>query len=299
MSLFDQLVGEAVHNQQGLVELRAVVEKELLQHDILREMSSAGLLANLIFIGGTCLRTCYGSSRLSEDLDFTGGADFNREQLSLLAQVLVERLQGKYGLLVKISGPTRAPGNVSTWKLKVRTRPERHDFPAQRIHIDICAIPSYQPRPMMLRNHYGVEMGTSGLILQAQSREEILADKFVALALRPNRLKNRDLWDIAWLQQQGVVLPMELLPLKLRDHHCEPQRFLGLLADRGQALLDVPQWYEGFRQEMRRFLPAKLVMETVEQPAFWTYLTGLVDEQCQRVSDCFSGRAVIPKFKVK
>ena len=57
---------------------------------------------------------------------------------------------------------------------------------------------------MMLRNHYGVEMGTSGLILQAQSREEILADKIVALALRPNRIKNRDLWDIVWLKQQGI-----------------------------------------------------------------------------------------------
>lgn len=35
--------------------------------------------------------------------------------------------------------------------------------------------------------------GTAGLILQAQSREEILADKIIALAFRENRLKNRDL----------------------------------------------------------------------------------------------------------
>jgi predicted nucleotidyltransferase component of viral defense system len=49
---------------------------------------------------------------------------------------------------------------------------------------------------MMLRNLYGVDLGTSGLILQAQSREEILADKVVALAWRENRIKNRDLWDI-------------------------------------------------------------------------------------------------------
>ena len=40
-----------------------------------------------------------------------------------------------------------------------------------------------------------------GLILQAESREEILADKIVALALRPNKLKNRELWDIGWLKQ--------------------------------------------------------------------------------------------------
>lgn len=284
MSLFDQLVDAALRDHHGFAPLRAVVEKELLHHDILREMSSAGLLTSLTFIDGTCLRACYGSSRLSEDLDFTGGADFSRETLTALAQVLVVGLQRKYGLSVEVSEPIRETGNVDTWKLKMQTRPGQRDLPAQRINIDICAVPSYEPRPMMLRNPYGVDMGTGGLILRAQSREEILADKLVALALRPNRLKNRDLWDIAWLHQQGVALPLALLPLKLRDHHCDTQRFLSLLAERRQALLSEPRLYDEFRQEMRRFLPAALVAETVEQPAFWRYLTSLITEECQRAS---------------
>ena len=78
MSLFDQVVNEALRSRAELTSLRPVVEKELLHHDILREMSEAGLLRWLIFIRGTCLRACYGSSRLSEDLDFTGGSDFQR-----------------------------------------------------------------------------------------------------------------------------------------------------------------------------------------------------------------------------
>ena len=65
MSLFDQLVDEALRSRTDLATLRPVVEKELLHHDILREMSGAGLLAGLTFIGGTCLRDCYGSPRLS------------------------------------------------------------------------------------------------------------------------------------------------------------------------------------------------------------------------------------------
>lgn len=285
MSLFDQLVDEAMRNEQGLSPLRVVVEKELLHHDILREMGRAGLLAKLTFIGGTCLRMCYGSSRLSEDLDFAGGADFSRESLSELAGVLVEHLQRKYGLSVEVGEPTRDTGNVDTWRLKLQTRPGQRNLPAQRINIDICAIPSYQPRPMMLRNHYGVDMGTSGLIVQAQSREDILADKLVAFALRPNRLKNRDLWDIAWLRQQGVVLPLELLPRKLGDHHCELQRFLGLLADRQKALLSEPKIHADFQAEMRRFLPAALVVETVDSPDFWSYLTSLIELECQRAHD--------------
>ena len=44
MSLFDQLVAEAMLNQSHLAPLQVVVEKELLHHDILREMSRAGLL---------------------------------------------------------------------------------------------------------------------------------------------------------------------------------------------------------------------------------------------------------------
>ena len=59
-----------------LAAVQAVVEKELLHHDILREMAAGGFLAGLTFIGGTCLRACYGSVRLSEELAFTGGASF-------------------------------------------------------------------------------------------------------------------------------------------------------------------------------------------------------------------------------
>lgn len=213
MSLFDQLVDEALKNRRDLAPLRTVVEKELLHHDILRVLSRAGLLASLTFIGGTCLRACYGSRRLSEDLDFTGGADFKRENLSAMAQVLIDSLKTKYALAVEVSEPLREAGNVDTWKVKVQTRPARMDLPAQRINIDVCAVPSHQARPMVLLNPYGVEMGTGGLILRAESREEIFADKLLAFALRPNRIKHRDLWDIAWLHQQGVQAQIDLLPV--------------------------------------------------------------------------------------
>lgn len=75
MSLFDDLVNEALRSRADLATLRPVVEKELLHHDILREMSGAGLLAGLTFIGGTCLRACYGSPRLMPGMK----QDFLRE----------------------------------------------------------------------------------------------------------------------------------------------------------------------------------------------------------------------------
>lgn len=282
MSLFDQLVDEALKSRADLTTLRPVVEKELLHHDILRELSEAGLLAGLTFIGGTCLRACYGSSRLSEDLDFTGGNDFNRSDLAELASVLTVRLQTRYGLPVSVSEPVKTGGKVSTWKLTVETRPDQKHLPAQRIHLDICAIPSHDPRPMMLRNLYGVDLGTAGLILQAESREEILADKMIALAFRENRIKNRDLWDIGWLVQQGVELPAKLIPLKVRDHQREDAEFVELLRGRVQGLKIQPEMRDDFVKEIRRFLPAATVRDTIEKETYWEYLIQVIDEQAMR-----------------
>ncbi len=112
MSLFDHLVQEAIGNQIDVASLQIVVEKELLHHDILREMSKAGLLKKLTFIGGTCLRSCFGSSRLSEDLDFTGGVDFTRSMLAPLSKVLIKQLRTKYDLVVDVSEPIKEKGNL-------------------------------------------------------------------------------------------------------------------------------------------------------------------------------------------
>lgn len=90
MNLFEQLVDQALSHNTELTQLRVVAEKELLHHDVLLAVSDSGLLQKLCFIGGTCLRACYGSNRLSDDLDFTGGAHFNREsavQFSRCARV--------------------------------------------------------------------------------------------------------------------------------------------------------------------------------------------------------------------
>ena len=298
MSLFDELVDTALKNKQELSPLRVVVEKELLHHDILRVLSGAGLLTQLTFMGGTCLRACYGSSRLSEDLNFTGGSDFTRDQLAAMSNMLVVILRAKYGLEVNVTDPVREEGNVDTWKLRVQTRPGRKDLPAQRINIDVCAIPSYQPRPMALLNPYGVEMGTSGLIINAQSREEIFADKLVAFALRPNRLKNRDLWDIAWLHQQRIKPALEVIISKLNDHHAEPDPYLKAFSERALSLKNDPKTAKEFRKEMARFLPNETVKETVSSDKFWEYLSNLMESYYQQVIQVLEGHGPPSEFKM-
>lgn len=278
MNLFDQLVHVAMQQQQSLLALRPVVEKELLHHDILRVLSQEGLLHQLTFMGGTCLRACYGAVRLSEDLDFTGGHDFTRDRLATMGQLLSESLQAKYGLKVEVAEPVREQGNVDTWKLKVQTRPGQKDMPAQRINIDVCAIASYQVRPMVMLNAYGVDMGSSGLILRAQSREEIFADKLLAFALRPNRVKYRDIWDIAWLTQQKVRPALDLINQKLSDHHVAKPVFLSAFSERLRTLRNDPEMADDFQKEMRRFLPNEIVKENINSALYWTYLCNLMSD---------------------
>ena len=278
MNLFNKLVLEALKNQPQLSTLKVVVEKELLHHDILRIMRDNNLMKDLTFIGGTCLRSCYGGVRLSEDLDFTGGADFSREQLSNLAKTLIENLQNKYGLQVTVSEPIKDKQNVDTWKIKIETRQENKNLPTQRINIDICSVSSYEPRSMMLLNPYGVDMGTSGLILQAQSREEIYTDKLLAFALRPNRIKHRDVWDIVWLHNKGLHPNLELIPHKLKDRNLTFEHFLTMFDARVQLLQQDASLAQEFYEEMSRFLSQEQMTSMADQNNMWSFIIYLMND---------------------
>ncbi len=292
MALFDKLVDEAVRTQGELAVLRPVVEKEILHHDILRELNHAQLLQKLTFIGGTCLRACYGSNRLSEDLDFTGGADFKKAELDTLKGALEARLQEKYEVPITVTEPrAQKQGNVDTWKLSVNTQPQRPDKPAQRIHLDICAVPSYQVVPRTLRNHYGINLGTESLIINAQTREEIFADKLVAFAMRPGRLKYRDLWDIAWLSQGGIEPAYELIELKLRDHGFSKEDYIRSATERLASLTGDRQQQAEFIYEMARFIPQERLDQTVRQDGFWRYLVSIVSETAMRAMDTLQNDA--------
>lgn len=285
MNLFDQLVTEALKSQPNLSSLRIVVEKELLHHDILRTLSQNNLLTDLTFIGGTCLRACYGGIRLSEDLDFTGGKDFSRNSLSTMGHLLTHSLNEKYGLQVSVSEPVKDIKNVDTWKIKIETRPQQKHLPAQRINIDICAIPSYEKQPMVLLNPYGVDMGTNGLVLQTQSRVEIYTDKLIAFALRPNRLKYRDLWDMVWLHQQGIKPNFSLIPSKLQDRKLTQEYFLNLFTERHALLLQNNSLALEFNKEIRRFLSPDQIKKTIAENNLWSfivYLIGDLDTQLRK-----------------
>ena len=111
---------------------------------------------------------------------------------------------------------------------------------------------------MLLLNRYAVDMGTGGLIIQAQSREEIYVDKLIAFALRPNRIKYRDLWDIAWLHQNNIKPNLELITNKLTDRATKQDDFMRYYSDRRKTLEDNSEMIIEFQKEMQRFLPTSV-----------------------------------------
>ena len=149
----------------------------------------------------------------------------------------------------------------------------------QRINLDICALPSYEKQPMLLINHYGVELGTSGLIVQAESREEIYTDKLIAFALRPNRIKYRDLWDIIWLHQKGITPNFNLIPKKINDRKRDTKEFMTLFNQRYQSLINDTKQEKEFYKEMQRFLPPQEVEKVITQKDFWLVLSHLIKMQ--------------------
>ena len=275
MNLFEQTVDEVLSKQEGYAAVRPAVEKEILHHDILRTLSKSGLLQKLTFMGGTCLRLCYGFARLSEDLDFTGGFDFSKNDLGSIGDLLKRAIWQKYYLSVNVLEPVRETGNIHTWTIKILTAPENKNLPQQRINIDVCLLPSYERRPVMVRNHYGIEAGTSGLIIMAESLTEILADKIVAVAMRHNRVMNRDIWDIYQIKAKNIELSIDLVKQKLADRQIDILFFKQRYNER---LTQLETQQQLFWREMQRFLNPIAYTEEFTDKSWWENLLYLLKD---------------------
>lgn len=275
MNAFDSIVEKVLSINSTYIPLKPVVEKEILHHDILRIMNDGGFLEKLVFMGGTCLRMCYGSQRLSEDLDFTGDFDFTKERLSGLGSMLKDSLFKKYGLDVTVTEPHKEDGNTDTWKIKLITKPEQPDFPSQKINIDICRLPSHDSKIRIPNNYYGIDMGTEDLLMRAESMEEILCDKLIAFANRTNRVKNRDLWDIFWLTRKNIAKNDSLLKQKLADRRISYEDFHSKYDRR---IEEIKTGQEPFLNEMKRFLFPEAFSKSFTSPMWWEYLIQILEE---------------------
>jgi len=67
-------------------------------------------------------------------------------------------------------------------------------------------------------------------------------------------------------------------------HRALAHRMERPLGERISALKAEPARREDFMKELRRFLPAATVRETIEQEQYWTYLTGVLEDLARKAT---------------
>lgn len=296
---FTQLT-ELAMKVSGRSHMRPVIEKELLHYDILFCLDANGLLDQLTFQGGTSLRLCYGAPRFSEDLDFSGGVDFNSKQLQAMKTCLEHYIGDRYGFEVSVKEPADlkdepeyAGLNVDKWQVSITTAPERKDLPRQRIKIEVANIPCYSREPKaLLANYDFLPEGYFDTLVLAETLDEIMADKLVSLVNTQRYVRHRDIWDLRWLKQQGAVVRTDWVHNKVADYSVDnyPQK-LATMLDR---LPDIIKG-DAFRNEMARFIPQDVQERTLHKEKFFVFLTAEITGLLQQVQRDIRGNSA-PEF---
>ena len=271
--MLKEQIRHIVESNPEYAAITPVIEKEILHHDIIDVMVKQGAMQSLVFIGGTSLRMCYNASRLSEDLDFNGGHDFKPAHFDGLEVEIQKYIQNKYETEVWVNKPIEDPqGNTSSWRISIVKDANRPDLPRQKMHIDVCAIPSFDVEKRPLLNHYNIVVPTEGLLIPVQSLQETLADKLIALAYRARRIKPRDIWDIVWIKQRGINLSLDLVDNKLAARGKQKKDFTEALQIQIEKLTQDDEVRNDFNMEMSRFIPQRIKERTIDNLEYWPYV---------------------------
>jgi predicted nucleotidyltransferase component of viral defense system len=276
----------AVHGIPGEMEQNLI--KETIQLHLLSTLSDAGVLRHVVFRGGTALRLCYGAERYSEDLDFVCGKagcylddiEFERH-VHVALETTKDTLHRDFDIdpdRIALKQPPHPMTirsdtlSVAAWQIVVPVDPTPRS-PKSRIKIEFANVPSYDGGAAVAKVTPGL-VQVQDVILTAESADEILADKAVALTARPV-MKYRDVWDIWFLVNRlNARVDRDIVTRKFVDYgtsdvHAKTRRRRDDLAKASTT--------KAFLDEMRRFLPAKRVAEMSDSGLHRTMLEASAD----------------------
>ncbi|MHB1645225.1 MAG: nucleotidyl transferase AbiEii/AbiGii toxin family protein [bacterium] len=246
-----------IHNLSQKISIETSVDfknvsKEILQLNILDVLSNySELYKNIIFQGGTALKLCYNLNRYSEDLYFT----INKEGKRFINK-LFDELPSKLKIDEKIEATFNSKGLMDVINIKVI--PEER-IKSINVKIEFMEVPSYSKQFRIVEDKYN--FGIKDLYIPTESLEEILADKIVTLGGRPlldsMPFKSRDIWDIAWLSNNNIVLNSDLISKKLDDYKISKDDFLKTLYKRLEFINLGKGSGMFYKNEMSRFVFGK------------------------------------------
>lgn len=297
---FDALVQRAMRSGD-VAGLKPVIEKELLHYEIFAALDRAGLLRGLVFQGGTSLRLCWGAERFSEDLDFAAGPHLDVEAVRPIKECIESSIGERYGLPVRVKEPdwdrdkSSEHVPVRAWVVSVMTSPGNPALPQQKIKIELAAVRAHTREIVPLRKNYDFLEGTATVVVPVESRNEILADKIVALPSSlfgrdgepvpgdSRKIRHRDIWDIAWLLRNGAQPDPDLVRKKVSDYGLEDfDRRLQHAVESVHAIASS----EAFQAQMSRFLDPSTFRGTLGRPEYLQYLGGTVRDVLDTIRAC-------------
>jgi len=107
-----------------------------------------------------------------------------------------------------------------------------------------------------------------------------LWDKLVSLVNTTGYVRNRDIWDLRWLKQQGAELRADWVINKIRDYRID-----GYTEKLSRMLERLPEIIEGevFQREILRFIPQEVADRTLKKPRFNQFLSTEVSGILQKL----------------
>lgn len=238
------------------------VLQELMQHYVLSSLSRAGLFAEAMFHGGTCLRIVYGMNRFSEDLDFL----LKRSDPDFRWQGYLDSVRKdceQEGIPFEVQDKSQAGTAVQKAFLKTDSIGkileldlpfERHQARKIRIKLEIDINP---PSGSTFTTSYITFPVTAPMT--TQSLESGFALKLHALLCR-SYVKGRDWYDFVWYVARKTAPDQDLLSQALRQQGPwagQPIAATGhWVRENMEATIRRIDW-SAARDDVQRFLPLR------------------------------------------
>lgn len=249
------------YGPENVIEQDNVLQ-ELIQHYVLASLSRAGLFAEAIFHGGTCLRIVNGMNRFSEDLDFL----LKRPDPGFRWQGYLEAVRkdcAQEDIALEVQDKAESSSAVrkaflktdSIEKLLTLDLPfERHHARKLRIKLEIDTNP---PAGSVFTTSYITFPVTAPLT--TQTLESSFALKLHALLCR-SYVKGRDWYDFVWYVGRKVSPELALLQHAIEQQGPwagKPMSVTWLwLIENLRTVIERIDWAVA-RQDVQRFLPLR------------------------------------------
>jgi predicted nucleotidyltransferase component of viral defense system len=238
------------------------VLQELMQHYVLSSLSRAGLFAEAMFHGGTCLRIVHGMNRFSEDLDFL----LKRPDPDFRWQGYLESVRKdceQEGIPFEVQDKSQAGTAVQKAFLKTDSIGkileldlpfERHQARKIRIKLEIDINP---PSGSTFTTNYITFPVTAPMT--TQSLESGFALKLHALLCR-SYVKGRDWFDFVWYVARKTGPAPDLLSRALRQQGPWAGQPIAVtrhwVRENMEATIRRIDW-SAARDDVQRFLPLR------------------------------------------